>query len=104
MEQAEGQSSGNEETPYTVVVQIPNPYGDSSGIYSMLFICTIIFQLFNHSLMADPIYVFGSTNQSSDQTARMTQLYQAVNSVEVIGSSLFTNKNLYTQVSFVSPV
>jgi hypothetical protein len=32
MEQGEGQSSGNEETPYTVVVQIPNPYGDSSGI------------------------------------------------------------------------
>jgi hypothetical protein len=31
MEQGEGQSSGNEETPYTVVVQIPNPYGDSSG-------------------------------------------------------------------------
>ena len=30
MEQGEGQSSGNEETPYTVVVQIPNPYGDSS--------------------------------------------------------------------------
>lgn len=32
MEQAEGQSSGNEENaPYTVVVQIPNPYGDSPG-------------------------------------------------------------------------
>ena len=31
----------------------------------------------------DPIYVFGSSNQGSDQ-ARMTQLYQAVNSVEVI--------------------
>lgn len=32
----------------------------------------------------DPIYVFGSSNhQNSDQTARMTQLYQAVNSVEV---------------------
>ena len=30
MEQAEGQSAGNEEgTPYAVVVQIPNPYGDS---------------------------------------------------------------------------
>ncbi len=33
---------------------------------------------------SDPIYVFGSSNQGSDQTARMTQLYQAVNSVEVI--------------------
>lgn len=29
--EGEGQGSGNEETPYTVVVQIPNPYGDSSG-------------------------------------------------------------------------
>lgn len=30
----------------------------------------------------DPIYVFGS-NQSSEQTARMTELYRAVNSVKV---------------------
>ncbi len=35
MEQGEGQSSGNEESaPYTVVVQIPNPYGDSSGNFA----------------------------------------------------------------------
>lgn len=31
----------------------------------------------------DPIYVFGS-NQGTEPTARMTQLYQAVNSVEVL--------------------
>jgi hypothetical protein len=37
----------------------------------------------NFETLLDPIYVFGSSNQGSDQTARMTQLYQAVNSVEV---------------------
>lgn len=43
MEQTESQSgSGNEEAPYTVVVQIPNPYGDSSGIYSS-FPLTILY-------------------------------------------------------------
>jgi hypothetical protein len=86
MEQGEGQSSGNEETPYTVVVQIPNPYGDSSGIV----VCNYPFknstpnQIIIVLNLSDPIYVFGSSNQGPDQTARMTQLYQAVNSVEVI--------------------
>jgi hypothetical protein len=90
MEQGEGQSSGNEETPYTVVVQIPNPYGDSSGI--MLSAITQNYPFKNSTPnqiiivlnLSDPIYVFGSSNQGPDQTARMTQLYQAVNSVEVI--------------------
>ena len=37
MEQAEAQSPENEEnTPYTVVVQIPNPYGDSAGIVRLV--------------------------------------------------------------------
>ena len=31
MEQGDSQSSGNEEAPYTVVVQIPNPYGEAAG-------------------------------------------------------------------------
>lgn len=39
-------------------------------------------QLLNFLQFLDPIYVFGS-NQGSEPTARMTQLYQAVNSVEV---------------------
>lgn len=42
MEQGEGQSSGNEESaPYTVVVQIPNPYGDSSGRSTQPFVTAI---------------------------------------------------------------
>ena len=32
--EGEGQGSGSEETPYTVVVQIHNPHGDASGKYS----------------------------------------------------------------------
>lgn len=45
MEQGEGQSSGNEETPYTVVVQIPNPYGDSSGLVDFIHLQIFVNQL-----------------------------------------------------------
>lgn len=52
-----------------------------------LQVYTLLFNRFENKslyfvLYTDPIYVFGSSNQGSDQTARMTQLYQAVNSVE----------------------
>ena len=40
MEQGDSQSSGNEEAPYTVVVQIPNPYGETAG--NSLFVLIII--------------------------------------------------------------
>ena len=36
MEQDNSQSSGNEEPPYTVVVQIPNPYGETTGEFLFL--------------------------------------------------------------------